>query len=490
MVSILQRLKGLAFAAPLEEVQSPGRPANGTNETLEITGGKQVVPSPLGVGTTTGREAMLEWINVDDIIARKGWRAYSEMRHDAQIKACLRMKTSLIANRDFDILPASTSERDKKVAKFVEAQLKHKNLMRKVVRQACQSFTWGFNVSEVVWTMHRFEGEPLIGIKKVADREPDQLYLDGDNHGNLKRIRQQTDRGKVIALPYAPGSIRNRIFHYANDSQFGNPHGNSDLRSVYKNWWMKKYVLQFWGTFLDRMGSPMMVAKYPQGSPEGVKTALKQILRNLQAKTEIMIPEGVELELIEAKRSGNGDYESALIYNDTEIAKGILVPSLLGMGQDIKRGSDSQSRLHLRTLFKTLGEIGDDIVDGFWDQIISSLVIANFGEGTPVPQLQWGDYGEFEGPELADVIRLLHSAGILELDQQDLNYTRSLLGMPLREDEDKQETVIRPPEPPPPASASAPPPAAPQGNQRGAGEQNRTGAGGRTGGGAGTGTGG
>lgn len=493
---VMERIRSALAGAALnfsggylqEEKSTAGRPAAGTSEGMEITGGKQVHPH-LGVAgnISPSREAMLEWVNVDEIIARKGWRAYSEMRHDAQIKACIRMKTALISQRAFSVIPASTDDKDKKIAQFVDVQLKNKRLFTNVVKDACQGFTWGFNTAEVVWTMHRWEGESLIGIKKVVSREPDRLILDGDVNGNLTRIRQEPDRGGFIQLPYRPGSIRNRVFHYAYGKEFGNPHGNSDLRSVYKNWWMKKYVLQFWGTFLDRMGSPLLVAKYPQGSPSGVKDAIKQILRNLQSKTDIMIPEGVEMDMLEAKRSGSGDYATALQYNDSEIAKGILVPSLLGMGQDIKRGADSQSRLHLRTLFKVVGDIGDEIACEFFEQIIVSLVRANFGDDAGVPTLQWGDFGEFEGPELADVIRLLHSAGILEMDQDDINYARSLIGMRMRTEGDKEEEIVRPPQPPPPGNAGAPPPAAAQGNQQGKEKQSRTGSGGKSGGGAGSG---
>ena len=70
--------------------------------------------------------------------------------------------------------------------------------------------------------------------------------------------------------------------------------------------------------------------------------------------------------------------------------------------------------------------------------------------------------------EVADTIRLLHAAGILDMNQEDVNYARSVLGLPLRREGEDEDEVIRPPEPPPPASANAPPPAASQGNQRAA----------------------
>jgi phage gp29-like protein len=259
--------------------------------------------------------------------------------------------------------------------------------------------------------------------------------------------------------------LPSKVFHWANDREFSDPYGHSDLRAAYRSWWAKKFIIQFWNVFLERMGAPMTAIKYPQGSNDELKTNLKNILAGLSSKTELLIPEGVEIELIEATRAGTAGYGEALQYQDKEIARACLMVALLGAsGTEVKRGSDSQARIHLRTLYKMADETGASVLEVFQKQIVEPLVDFNFTVES-YPTIFWQDYGEFEAQEIADEVRLLHAAGILELDGEDVNFVRSILGLPLR-DEGDEDSVVRPPEPPPPGNANAPPPAASQGNTR------------------------
>jgi hypothetical protein len=66
---------------------------------------------------------------------------------------------------------------------------------------------------------------------------------------------------------------------------------------------------------------------------------------------------------------------------------------------------------------------------------------------------------------IADEIRQLHAAGILDLDQDDVNYCRSVLGLPLRDD-DNPDKVLRPAALPLTGEGAAKPPAPGQGNTR------------------------
>jgi len=165
------------------------------------------------------------------------------------------------------------------------------------------------------------------------------------------------------------------------------------------------------------------------------------------------------IELIEATRGGQANYNEALTYYDVRIATAILVPALLGMGVDTKRGSDSQSRLHLRTLMKVVQYIGNEISFEIQEKIIRPIVEANFNTEN-IPTFMFQDYGEFEAFEITDAIKELFNAGILDLDQEDINLARSVLGMPIRGEDNEDE--IRRPDP----SAL---PMAPGGNQQAGG---------------------
>jgi phage gp29-like protein len=231
------------------------------------------------------------------------------------------------------------------------------------------------------------------------------------------------------------------VFHYAYNGSFSNHYGISDLRAAYRAWWSKKYITQFWNVFLERFGSPLMMMKYPTGATRELKDTLKGILDGLSSKTDIMVPEGVAVELIEATRAGQAKYDEALTHYDVRIATGILIPALLGMGVDTKRGSDSQSRLHLRTLMKIVQFIGNELCQEVNCKIIKPICDANFNGLKEYPKMIYQDYGEFEAFEITDAIKELFGAGLISPDQEDVNYARSILGLPVR-DEDNPDEII------------------------------------------------
>lgn len=443
-----------------------GRPKNITKEKLVVDGEVMKSYQPI-----SSNMSQVRFLPVDEIINRHGWQTYRDMRQDDQIKATLAFKKILIHGRAIEVQPYRVDDPESmKVAKFVEWAIGRINF-RRVIREALSSFDFGFSVGELLWEVVEKEGSSVVTLRDIKHRDPENISIEADRYGNITRFLQEPDWGQKIYID--PG----KVWHYAHNTEFQNHYGRSDLRAAYKNWWSKKFIVNYWNVFLERLGQPMTVAKYPVGASEELKAALKGILTGLSTKTEILIPEGVEIELVEATRAGHADYFQALSYHDNAIARAMLVVALLGTGGDeIKRGSDSQSRLHLRVLFKMADEIAKDLIFTFCQQVVKPLVDYNF-KTDKYPRLIWQDYGEFEGIEVADTIRLLHAAGIIDMNQEDVNYARSVLGLPLRREGDKEDEVIRPPQPPPPGNANAPPPPASQGNQRadkGAGGKRKT----------------
>lgn len=443
--------------APVAKILPPkvGRRQNVFRENLVVDG--EIIRSYLPVAKDG---SSVRFLPTDEIITRKGWQTYRDMRNDDQVKATMSFKKILIHGRSLEVQPYKVDDAESDtIAKFVEWNLGRVNLKR-ILREALSAFDFGFSVGEILWEQAEYEGKPVVALKNIKHREPENIRIDADMHGNIKNFVQEPRWGMEINLPPT------KVWHYAHNTEFQNHYGVSDLRAAYKNWWSKKFLVNFWNVFLERMGQPMTTMKYPLGASEELKNTLKGILSGLSTKTEILVPEGVEIELVEATRAGKGDYFQALSYHDNAIARALLVVALLGTGGDeIKRGSDSQSRLHLRILFKMADEIAKDLIATFHAQVVKQLVDYNFTTDK-YPRLIWQDYGEFEGIEVADTIRLLHAAGIVDMNQEDVNYARSVLGLPLRREGDKEDEVIRPPQPPPPGNANSPPPAAGQGNSR------------------------
>jgi phage gp29-like protein len=112
----------------------------------------------------------------------------------------------------------------------------------------------------------------------------------------------------------------------------------------------------------------------------------------------VLVPAGVEIELIEATRGGAAGYTDALSFHNNSIARGILMVGLVGANGDATRQSegDSQSYLHLRILFKLADEISIAISKSLMEQVVKPLLDMNF-EKPLYPEFIWQDYGQFEG---------------------------------------------------------------------------------------------
>lgn len=409
-----------------------GRPSKQEEELTTV--GSQLISWQL-----PGGKHSFEMVSPDTLLTRQGWKVYREMMADDQVKAALFFKKVLLSARPFDVVPASEDEKDKEAAQFVYDNLKSIRFQN-ILTEMLSAFEFGFSAGEILWHFIDKGKGPQLNLKDVKFRDPEWMWIRVDVHGDIQDFVQKPpnvsgfEKSEIVIPP-------EKILHFAYQRQFSNHYGVSDLRAAYRAWWSKKYVTQFWNVFLERFGAPLMKMQYPPGASNALKTTLRGIMNNLSSKTDILVPEGVEIELIEATRAGTARYEEALAYYDVRIATAVLMPALFGMGTDIKRGADSQSRLHLRTLMKMIQAIGEDIQDEINVKIVEPIVEANFNV-KEMPRIIFQDYGEFESFEISDAIRELFTSGILDLDQEDVNYVRSILGLQIR-DEDNEDEILR-----------------------------------------------
>lgn len=434
-----------------------------------IEGESLVVGNDLLATMVSPQQGGVYFLSIDEIVARKGWSTYKEMIHDDQVKVCLEFKKILVAGRTWEIKPADDTPDAILQAKFIEEVFRRIEV-DEVFHNALSAFEFGYSLAEQVFerdtwdTKNDGDGKQYVFLKKLQHRDPRDLVLKMDYHGNFVGMKQWGVTGVPKGIVELPPE---KVWLFTHDKRFGNLYGNSDLRAAYRSWWAKKFVIQFWNVYLERFGAPMTKMTYPQGASDTLKTNLKTILSNLNSKTEILVPEGVNVALVEATRGGNAGYTDALAFHNNSIARAMLMVGLFGADGDTNRqaSSTSQSFLHLRVLFKTADQISQKLAASLMTQVIKPLLDMNFAIPA-YPEFIWQDYGQFEGTVIADEIRQLHAAGIIDMDQRDVNYVRSVLGLPLRDEEDDPDEVIRPEPLPPPGGGAAQPPAASQGNDR------------------------
>lgn len=437
-----------------------------------IEGEAMVVSDGLMASQTRPAQGGVYFLPIDEILRREGWKTYKEMMYDDQVKASMHFKKILVVGRDWSMLPANDTPQAKEIAEYVTWCL-NKIDFTHTLKEAASAFENGYSLAEIVWDRYPVDAAKFptlaasssncVMFDKIAHRDPRDLQLQMDQHGNYMGVLQLS-MGQNITLP------ANKTWLYSYNKKFGNLYGESDLRSAYRSWWAKKFIINFWNVFLERMGQPMMMMKYPQGASDPLKATLMKILKNLASKTEVLVPDGVSVELVEATRGGTATYKEALAYYDNSIARSVLLPALFGLGGEggSDRGNDAQSLIQARMIFKMADDLSKEISLSLMCQVIMQLVAMNYGQEaaeTLMPKFFWQDYSEYQATLIADEIRQLHTAGIIDMDQDDVNYVRSLTGMRQRGAEDKPDEVVRPEALPPPANGTPPPPAS-QGNSR------------------------
>lgn len=171
----------------------------------------------------------------------------------------------------------------------------------------------------------------------------------------------------------------------------------------------KRNGLAFWNTFLDKFGSPTAVAKYRPGMTKADIDKLLAALQAIATDSGIVVPEGAAVELLNAARSGTGDYATLCKYMDEAIAKIILSQTMTT--QD--GSSLSQARVHAdvkREVIKADADLLSESFNGeagparWWTDI-------NFGEEVAAPRVMRAVEEEEDTKAQAETDLLLKDLG-------------------------------------------------------------------------------
>jgi len=191
------------------------------------------------------------------------------------------------------------------------------------------------------------------------------------------------------------------------------------------NWFVKQQILKYWNIYLERFAIPILTGTV-QASED--LDEMVNILDNIQAKTSIAMVEGWNIGKLEAgigQSSVNANFENNIDYQNTEIVKALMVPSLL-MSQK-KYGSYASSKTHF-DLFRIMINNLETDLDGIVEQhLIKPLVDLNFGVVEKYPQFRFDPLTRDDLSILAEALLKLQRAGIIHEDEA---FLRDLLGLP------------------------------------------------------------
>lgn len=249
----------------------------------------------------------------------KGVRVYDEIERDAYAYACLHKRKMAVIGREWQVEPATSSRLDKRAADLVKAQFEAMQF-DVVCYHLLDSILKGYSVAEVMWSVEGSE----IRAKRVIPRNAARFMFDIDDNLRLRTMQHPVEG--------EPMPDRKFIVHSVGSKQ-GSRYGLGLGTVLFWPVFFKRQGIQFWLTFADKFGSPTTVGKYPSGTSQVEQNTLLDALRALSRETQVSIPEGMTIELLEAQRSGSvTTYETLLRYMDEQIAYATVGESSSGAG--------------------------------------------------------------------------------------------------------------------------------------------------------------
>lgn len=295
-----------------------------------------------------------------------GLKNYAKLLRDDQVHSLLEQRQDALIAAEWEVVPGGEDSRDREAADFLRGQLMALN-WDAITRRMHKGVLYGYSVAECIWGM---DGN-RITLDAVKVRKPWRFGFGKD--GELKlRVNAQTflmpERKFWIAVWGADD----------DDSPYGQGLGHALWWPVY----LKRNGAKFWAAYLDKFGSPSVKSKYPAGATEKEKATALEAAKAFRNESAVAVPEGFDVELIEAAKNSGGSYEEFLKYWDGAIAKIIL--SQTGTTQ---QGQYSGTAEVLNDVKSELVKSDADLLcESFNDTVATWLTEWNF-PGAKAPQV-------------------------------------------------------------------------------------------------------
>lgn len=257
-------------------------------------------------------------LNTDFVLTKEGRgqgvELFEMLLRDDQVASTMQTRKLAVTGREWGIDAADPEDAQaKKIAEFVHEAFEAFDLDG-AVKSLLNGIVLGYKPAEIMWAL----SEGSVWVDSIIGQPARRYNFDLDG-----KLLLRTKTNMIFGEP-----VPDRKFVvYRNTDPNGSPYGEGLGRYLYWPVWFKKNAIKFWLIFADKFGSPTVLGRYPAGnlsdSPE--RAALMQALDAIQQESTVTIPQGMEIELLEAKRAGRGDtYDRLTEYFDKAITKVVL----------------------------------------------------------------------------------------------------------------------------------------------------------------------
>lgn len=286
---------------------------------------------------------------------------YKKLRRDYQVQATLQQRRDAVIAREWDVMPGErrgrTTKADRMAAGWLKEQLEGR--WNRVVHKMLSGVFYGYGVAEVVPVR---EGN-LICVDQIRVRDRTRFVWGKDF--DIRLLTQQEPMYGE-ALPQA-----NFWTFSCGSDHDDDPYGVGLAHYLYWPIYFKRNGMSYLLRFLERWAQPVPRGTYPPGTPLPEQRKLLMALNALVVDGALIHPEGLDVDLLEASRSGSAPYIDFHKVMDAAIAKIVLSQTMT---------TDSAST----GLGSTQGEVHADVAENV-QRADADLICDSFNGGTDRP---------------------------------------------------------------------------------------------------------
>lgn len=325
-------------------------------------------------GIAGGRDITRPWIGpllepTDPILRTRGggsFDIYRPILTDPQVKSVMTQRISAVISREWEVVPGEDSRRGRRAADWLREELEAMKFDRLTEKMLWGLF-YGYSVAE---QMFRRDGQ-VWGWEEIRVR--DRMRFRFDETCGLRLLTMQN---MLTGEEMPPEKFW--VFSTGADHD-DEPYGLGLAHWLYWPVWFKRNGLKLWLIALDKFGMPTARGKYHSGATEEEQARLLEAVMAIRSEAGIVIPEGMDIELLSAPAgAATLDYRALHDTMDAAIAKIVLSQTMTT--------DDGSSR--------SQAEVHQDVADAV-KKSDADLICQSFNEG-PVARLS-----EFNFPGVA-----------------------------------------------------------------------------------------
>lgn len=314
----------------------------------------------------------------------KGLETYEELETDAHVRTVLSKRKRAVTSREWVVNEADGSPEADAAAELVRSHFK-KLGFDKVTANFLDAINKGFAVGEVMWTTDEFDGS-IRPAEIHAIKQQRFTFISGDD-GLEMRLLTISEPFKGVALP------DRKFIRFSFDARYENPYGFALGNSLFWPVFFKRKGITFWLVFCDKFASPTPIGKYPASASKDEKRTLREALEAIANDSGVTVPQGMEITLLEAAKSGIDSYEKLCRYMDEQISE-VVLGETGTTNQSGTGGSNARDRVGNEVRLETAKSDGDALCEVLNKTLVKWIIDLNM-PGAPYPEV-WRDFEEDE----------------------------------------------------------------------------------------------